>query len=87
MKGRGSHWKDPEKAAQTSQAMRDSWSHRRYFLVTHSDGREVIASSLEEVSKIVHRSAVTLKVYLARGEGKVSLPHDDDIITVRRVYR
>ena len=85
--GRGSYWKDPKKTERAVQAMKDSWKRRRFFLVTYSNGEEVVLSSLEEVSKIVHRSPATLKIYLAKGEGTVSLPHNDDIITVRRVYR
>lgn len=87
VKGRGALWKDPVKTAQVVQAMKDSWRRRRFFLVTRSNGEEVTASSLDEVSKIVHRSPTTLKIYLAKGGGTVSLSHDEDIITVKRVYR
>lgn len=85
--GRGGYWKDPAKAAQATQSMKDSWAARRYFLVTWESGREVRTSDIEEVAKLVGRSAQTLRVYLAQKHGVTSFAHDDEMITVRRVYR
>lgn len=87
LSGRGSYWRDPARAAQARQAMRDTWSSRRYFLVVCGGKTLGRVDRLEDVAKFVHRSVSTVHVYLARGKGTASFNHNGESITITRIYR
>jgi hypothetical protein len=85
--GRGSYWKDPERAERAVRAMKDSWRMRRHFVVEWPTGETKIFASLEEVAPVVGRSAQTLRIYMAQGKGEKEFMQDGELLTLRRVER
>ena len=85
--GPGSYWRDPARAAQARQAMKDAWAARRHFVVFGTGVVRTQATTLQEVADLVGRSTATLRVYLARGKGEARFAHNNGWVFVRRVYR
>jgi hypothetical protein len=86
--GPGSYWRDPARAAQARQAMKDAWAARRHFVVFGKAMPRTRVTTPQEVADLVGRSVTTVKVYLARGKGEARFAqHDGTQLFVRRVYR
>lgn len=66
-----------------SDAMKDHWASRRQLQVHFREtGQKIETTSFEKVAELIGYSVASVRNKLARGNGRFSVMHDDDVATV-----
>lgn len=79
-------WQDKERSAGTRKAMQEAGKARRIQLRLswRTSGEEQVVE-YPEVSKLVGRAEMTVRIAVGKGNGTAYFTHNDDVITVQRL--